>query len=262
MGTTYLDAIIAAHRAHAAQDDRSWRDRLGTVTYEGPSMLQALRATTGRTKVIAEVKRRSPSKGDLFVGLNPAEVATTYVQNGVTAISVLTDEDFFGGSVDDLRTVAGVVDVPLLRKDFTVSENDVLDAAAIGASTVLLIVAALSDIELRSFMSVADSCGIDALVEVHDHEEAKRAMDLGARIIGVNQRSLHTFTVDTTLAEEVSASLPKDVVRICESGLKTVGDVERASAAGFHAVLVGETFVTSTSMADTVREFTSVSESQ
>lgn len=258
MAATYLDEIIASHRANAQRDERVWQDRVGNVRYNGPSMLQALKAPTGFTKVIAEIKRRSPSKGDLFVGLDPVEVAKTYASNGVTAISVLTDEKFFGGSRTDLELVASTVTLPILRKDFTISENDVLDAAEMGASTVLLIVAALSDSELRSFIDVAQACGIDALVEVHDFEEAQRAVDLGAEIIGVNQRSLQTFEVDTDLAEKVASSLPAEVVRVCESGLKSATDVARASQAGFHAVLVGETFVTSHSISTTVKEFSSV----
>jgi indole-3-glycerol phosphate synthase len=148
--------------------------------------------------------------------------------------------------------------LPLLRKDFTVSENDILDAALAGAGAVLLIVAALSDHELQSFLEVAERCGVDALVEVHDEEEARRALGAGARIIGVNQRDLRTFDVDVKRAERVIASLPRDALTVCESGIASVNDVERAANAGFDAVLVGEAFVTAVDTSATVKAFSLV----
>ena len=222
-------------------------------------MLRALRRDPGATMaVIAEVKRRSPSKGALAMDIDVVDLATTYVAGGASAISVLTDREFFAGSDDDLATVASQVDVPLLRKDFTVCENDVLDACTMGASTVLLIVAALSDDELERFVALAHACGIDALVEVHDHDEARRAQECGARIVGVNQRNLRTFVVDREHAASVIEAIDPSVVSVCESGLATVADVERASDAGFDAVLVGEAFVTSPDVGGAVRQFASV----
>ncbi len=222
-------------------------------------MLEALaNQLNDAVKVIAEVKRRSPSKGWISEHLDVAQLARDYEAGGATAISVLTDTKHFAGAVDDLTTVASSVSLPLLRKDFTVSENDVLDAAQMGASAVLLIVAALDDEELTSFVQLAHEVGIDALVEVHDHEEAARAVDGGARIIGVNQRDLHTFDVDRARASSVIDKVPSSIVTVCESGLRTSDDVARAAQAGFDAVLVGESFVTAASVVDTVRAFSSV----
>ena len=215
-------------------------------------------SANGNVKVIAEVKRRSPSKGWLHEGLDVGQLARTYADGGATAISVLTDAEHFAGSLEDLDVVRHAVSLPLLRKDFTVSANDVLDAADVGASAVLLIVAALSNEELEEFIGVAHAAGLDAIVEVHDHDQAKRALDGGARIIGVNQRNLHTFEVDRDNAAKVIESLPTSVVTVCESGLATSEDVVRAADAGFDAVLVGEAFVTATQVAETVRAFSSV----
>jgi len=209
-------------------------------------------------KVIAEVKRRSPSKGWLNENLDVAALASEYFAGGATAISVLTDTEHFSGAVEDLATVAATVPLPLLRKDFTVSENDVLDAAEMGASAVLLIVSALDDHELVSFLTLAHEVGIDALVEVHDRDEASRALDAGARILGVNQRDLHTFDVDRDRAASVIDSVPSSVITVCESGLRTSEDVVRAANAGFDAVLVGETFVTSDNIVETVHSFSRV----
>ncbi len=254
MGRTYLDEIVAAHRASV--DERDWRARLDGPAYGGPSFAKALRRPT--VQVIAEVKRRSPSKGALATDLDPASLARAYVDGGAAAISVLTDEQFFGGTMADLRSVRAAVDRPVLRKDFTVSENDVLDARDADAAAVLLIVSVLSDESLRDFIALAAHCGMAALVEVHDDREAERALDAGAEIIGVNQRDLHTFEVDLERAVRVGSSLPDSVITVAESGLRSVPDVERIAAGGFDAVLVGETFVRSPTPAALVAEFSSV----
>jgi indole-3-glycerol phosphate synthase len=259
MSATYLDDILVHHRARAMSDTRDWRERVGELRYDGPSMLDALRReASGTMGVIAEVKRRSPSKGALAMELDVTSLASTYARAGACAISVLTDQDFFSGSVDDLITVEKAVSLPILRKDFTVCENDVLDACEMGASTVLLIVAALSGGELERFFALADLCGMEALVEVHDEEEARRAQDCGARIIGVNQRNLRTFVVDPQHAASVIDAIDPSVVSVCESGLSSPDDVVRASETGFDAVLVGESFVTSSHVLDTVQSFTTV----
>jgi indole-3-glycerol phosphate synthase len=256
---TYLDDILHRHRTRAAADERDWRERAASVHAAVPSMFGALSdAANGNVKVIAEVKRRSPSKGWLHEGLDVARIARDYADGGATAISVLTDAEHFAGSLDDLEAVRNAVSLPLLRKDFTVSANDVLDAADAGASAVLLIVAALDDDELEEFIAVAHGAGLDAVVEVHDTDEAKRSLDCGARIIGVNQRNLHTFDVNRDNAVRVIESLPTSIVTICESGLSTSEDVARAADAGFDAVLVGEAFVTAPDVTATVRTFSSV----
>ncbi len=259
MAATYLDEILVRHRERANADVRDWRQRLADVHYDGPSMIDALSAhRDGHVTVIAEVKRRSPSKGWLNEFLRAADLAHSYVEGGASAISVLTDVESFAGSVHDLVDVAAVVDVPILRKDFTVSANDVLDGASLGAGAVLLIVAALSNEELQEFLVVAEACGVEALVEVHDAEEARRAVDAGARIVGVNQRNLHTFDVDPARAASVVGVLPSSLVTVCESGLAAVSDVRRAADAGFDAVLVGEVFVTSSAVREVVHSFASV----
>jgi indole-3-glycerol phosphate synthase len=256
---TYLDEILHHHRSRAAADERDWRERAASVHAVVPSLFSALTdSASGNVKVIAEVKRRSPSKGWLREGLDVAEIARHYADGGATAVSVLTDAEHFAGSLEDLEAVRRAVRLPLLRKDFTVSANDVLDAADAGASAVLLIVAALDDDELTEFIGVAHAAGLDAVVEVHDLDQAKRSLDSGARIIGVNQRNLHTFDVDRDNAARVIESLPTSIVTVCESGLGSPEDVARAADAGFDAVLVGEAFVTAAEVADTVRAFSSV----
>lgn len=254
MAATYLDKIVAAHRERAALDGRNWADR--KVISSAPSLRAAIEThRESGNAVIAEVKRKSPSKGWLNEFLDPALVAREYAAGGASGISVLTDTLHFGGSTQDLISVRNAVDTPVLRKDFTVSINDVLDAAEMGASAVLLIAAALSEAELREFYRVATDIGLDALVEVHDVVEAELALSVGATFIGVNQRDLHTFAVDTERAESVVHVLPSSVVAVAESGFSDPLKVARAAAAGFDAVLVGESFVTSDSMSLAVARF-------
>lgn len=259
MAPTYLDEIVERHRRRAASDPRDWRERAHDVRSTAPSFILSLRrGSSPFVKVIAEIKRRSPSKGMLAADLDAAVMAGIYRDAGASAVSVLTDEAYFAGSLDDLAAVRQAVDLPVLRKDFTVSENDVLDAADAGASAVLLIAAVLSDAELASFIELAQSCEIDALVEVHDATEAQRALEGGARIVGVNQRDLRTFDVDPNSAAAIVEHLPLECLTVCESGLVSVSDVERAAGAGFDAVLVGEAFVTADDPAAVVRSFSLV----
>jgi len=194
--------------------------------------------------VIAEVKRRSPSKGDLAPDLVASVLAKAYAGAGAACLSVLTDAQFFGGSASDLADARAAVDIPVLRKDFTVSAADVCDARLMGADAVLLIVAALAATELRDLLNVATQVGLDALVEVHDETEAQLALGAGASLVGVNQRDLVTFEVDTDRAVRVGASLPASVVRVAESGIRSHHDVARLADAGFDAILVGEALVT------------------
>ncbi|MHB1088733.1 MAG: indole-3-glycerol phosphate synthase TrpC [Acidimicrobiales bacterium] len=259
MASTYLDSIVSWHRARAQRDARSWRKRLDGLEYSGPSLFEALRSPSSHdVAVIAEIKRRSPSRGWLGEHLDVTELATAYAAGGARALSVLTDVPHFAGSVSDLREARSVVALPIVRKDFTVSVNDVLDCVEMGASAVLLIVAALESEELRQYMEIAQEIGLDAVVEVHDRREAAIAVELGARIIGVNQRDLRTFEVNPDNAAGVIASLPLDVVTVAESGMATRADVENAAAAGFDAVLVGETFVRAPDPVATVELFASV----
>ncbi len=194
--------------------------------------------------MIAEVKRRSPSKGDLNVALDPARLAADYAAGGATCLSVLTDEAWFGGSPADLAVARAAVAIPVLRKDFTICEADVCDARIMGADAVLLIAAALDDAELAAFHDLAVEVGLDALVEIHDEAELERALAVGATLVGVNQRDLVTFEVDTDRAVRMAPQMPSGVVRVAESGVRGVTDATRLADAGYHAVLVGESLVT------------------
>jgi indole-3-glycerol phosphate synthase len=193
--------------------------------------------------VIAEVKRRSPSKGDLAPIADPAALAGAYADGGAAAISVLTEERRFGGSLADLRAVRAAVDVPLLRKDFVVAPYQVFEARAAGADLVLLIVAALPDHDLAALHGLAHDLGMTVLVEVHDEAEADRATALGTPLIGVNARDLKTLEVDPDAFARVAAVLPEGAVKVAESGIGGLEDVARVAAAGADVVLVGEALV-------------------
>ena len=195
--------------------------------------------------VIAEIKRRSPSKGDLFANLDASAVAAQYAEGGATCLSVLTDETWFGGSVADLQSARDAVGLPILRKDFTVDARDVVDARLMGADCVLLIAAALDDAELADFHTLARELGLDVLVEIHDEDELERALTVGADLIGVNQRDLVTFAVDQERAVRMAPQMPEGVVRVAESGVRDRADAAALAEAGYHALLVGETLVTS-----------------
>jgi indole-3-glycerol phosphate synthase len=242
---TYLDAIVAAHRAAAAKDTRRLGDLADRVDDGDPPRGFADALKTPTLSVIAEIKRRSPSKGDLAPDLVPGDLAAAYEAGGASCLSVLTDADHFGGSAADLAEARSASKIPLLRKDFTVDVRDVVDARLMGADAVLLIVAALDDGELRRFLSTAYDLGIDALVEVHDEVELHRALELGATVVGVNQRDLTTFAVDHELAARLRPLIPPEVVAVAESGVRGADDAAALASAGYDAVLVGETLVTS-----------------
>jgi indole-3-glycerol phosphate synthase len=243
-----LEAIAAFHRARAAADNRSTGrllDEAG-LTPVPTSLLGALVRPEGHPlRVIAEVKRRSPSAGVLRADLDPSTLALAYDEGGAAAISVLTDGPHFGGSAADLAAVHEATTLPILRKDFTVSVNDVADARCMGASGVLLIVAILSRAELRSMLEVADHLALTALVEVHDAREQELALELGSLVIGVNQRDLATFEVDPERAATLAAGFPSDVVTVAESGIRDADAAGRCAAYGYDAVLVGEALVRS-----------------
>lgn len=242
---TYLDAILDHHRARAGADARSV-DRLidEAGACRPPRGFRSALLAADTLAVIAEVKRRSPSKGALAADLDPAEVARAYAAGGAACLSVLTDGPHFGGSAADLRAARDAVAIPVIRKDFTVDARDVCDARLMGADAVLLIVAALDDAELSDLCALACELGLDPLVETHDEAEVERALRAGATMIGVNQRDLVTFEVDQARAVRVAASLPHDVVRIAESGVRGPDDARALAEAGYQAVLVGESVVT------------------
>jgi indole-3-glycerol phosphate synthase len=193
-----------------------------------------------RLTCIAEFKRRSPSAGWIREGAEPADIARLYAAAGAAALSILTDGPFFGGSLEDLVAARAAVSLPLLRKDFVVDAYQVAEARAAGADAILLIVAALSDGEIASLLEAAARYGVEALVEAHDADEARRAVAAGARIVGINNRDLKTFTVDRELAIRLREQIPPDRVLVAESGIRDAADVARLAAAGVDAMLVGE----------------------
>ena len=255
---TYLDRILARHREVAAADERPTADLIARATGMPNSrpFAASLRAAVDGNElaVISEIKRRSPSKGALRADLDPGALATRYEQGGASALSVLTDEEFFGGSVADLRTARAAVSIPVLRKDFTVGQRDVCDARLMGADCVLLIAAALQPQELIDLHALATSIGIEVLVEIHDERELEVALAAGATLIGVNQRDLVTFQVDHERAVRMATVIPDGVVKVAESGVRDAVDAAALRAAGYHAVLVGETLVTATDPGSVLRE--------
>jgi indole-3-glycerol phosphate synthase len=243
---TYLDRIITTHRAAAAADERDL-DALALRARQTPptrGFRRALRAGAHHgIAVIAEVKRRSPSKGELAPELDPARLARQYAEGGASCLSVLTDHAFFGGSAEDLQAARAAAGLPVLRKDFTVSLADVYDARLMGADCLLLIVAALSGTELGELHAAAVGVGLDVLVEVHDEAELDRALSVGATLVGVNQRDLFTFEVDTDRAVRLAEVIPEGVVKVAESGIRGGDDARRLRDAGYDALLVGESLV-------------------
>ena len=252
-----LDTIVAATR-------RAVEVRASAVTMaeversiqrlpDGRAFEEALRGSQP-PRVIAECKRRSPSRGILRAEYEPAAHAVSYADAGAAAISVLTEGTFFDGSLEHLRAVRRAVALPLLRKDFVVSDYQVAEAAAAGADAVLLIVAALEHERLRTLVARAAEFGLAALVEVHDAAEISRAVDAGARIVGVNSRDLRTLTVDAGAFEAAAPLLPRDVVAVAESGIRDHADIDRLSALGFHAFLVGERLIAQRDPGSALRE--------
>jgi indole-3-glycerol phosphate synthase len=209
---------------------------------------------TAAPRVIAECKRRSPSKGILREQYDPAEHALAYSAAGAAAISVLTEPTFFDGHPDHLRAVRAAVDTPILRKDFIVSEYQLIEAAVLGADAALLIVGALTDAELVGLLAAADRLGLASLVEVHDLAEMTRAADAGARIIGVNSRNLRTLTVDRGVLDVVIERLPEHITAVAESGIRTAADLSALTAAGYDAFLVGERLITQPDPGRALRE--------
>jgi indole-3-glycerol phosphate synthase len=230
------------------------------ATPRPPSFAGALRRGDGRLAVIAEIKRRSPSAGDIKPGASAVEQARRYQAAGADALSVLTDEKYFGGSFGDLRDVtrhfaAEPPAKPCLRKDFFVHPLQVLEAREAGASAILVIVRALADDEITALARAAAAAGLDALFEIHSEPELERALDHGAKIIGVNNRDLAVFKTDLALSERLIPKFPREVIAVSESGIFSAADAGRARAAGAHAVLVGEALMKSADPARLIAEF-------
>ena len=208
--------------------------------------------------IIAEFKRRSPSKGVIRADADLNQIVKSYEAGGAAAISVLTEEDYFSGSLDDLRNAKSIIDLPVLRKDFIFDEYQLYESAAADADAVLLIVAALDDVRLSFLRGLAEEgLGMDALVEVHDAGEMKRAALCGATLIGVNNRNLHTFDVSLETSLSLVSAAPKDALLISESGLKTAADLSRLHDAGYRGFLIGESLMRSENPEAALREFMS-----
>jgi len=227
-----------------------------------PSFLEALRRPDRTLAVISEIKRRSPSAGDIKAGASSLEQAQRYQAAGADALSVLTDEKYFGGTLDDLRVVTAHFRTtpparPCLRKDFMVHPIQVLQAREAGASAILIIVRALTDNEIRTLHAAADAAGLDALFEIHNETELERAVAHGASIIGVNNRDLAIFKTDLALSERLIPQFPRDVIAVSESGIFTAADAARAKACGAHAILVGEALMKAPNPAALIAEFRS-----
>ena len=222
---------------------------------ENPHALRAALRAEG-INIIAEFKRRSPSKGIIREDANLSQIVDSYKKGGAVGISVLTEEDYFDGSLDDLRTVKTTVDLPVLRKDFVFDEYQVYESAAAGADAILLIVAALDDETLSSLRRVAeDELGMDALVEVHTTEEMKRAVASGATLIGVNNRDLRTFEVSLDTSLSLAREAPSEALLISESGLRSPDDLRRLHDARYNAFLIGETLMRSDNPENALRNF-------
>lgn len=198
------------------------------------------RSEAGKIALIAEVKKASPSAGVIVESFDPVQIAKNYARTGAAAISVLTDEQFFQGHIDYLQAIRDAVPTPILRKDFILEEVQIAQAGAAGADAILLIVAALEQVELERLLAAAVIYQLDVLVEVHTLEELDRALDADARIIGVNNRNLATFEVDLGVTEELSEQVPADVTLVSESGIRSAEDLARVKACGVDAVLIGE----------------------
>jgi indole-3-glycerol phosphate synthase len=197
----------------------------------------------GGLRIIAEIKKASPSKGILRDDFDPVKIALSYAEGGASALSVLTDEKFFKGSLSYLTDIKKAVDIPLLRKDFIIDPYQVYEARLYGADALLLIVSALGQDELSELLGLTHSLGMNALVEVHDEEELERALDAGSRIIGINNRDLRTFDVDLGVSARLSRKMPAGIIAIAESGIGSGEDIKMLSKHGLHAFLIGETFM-------------------
>jgi indole-3-glycerol phosphate synthase len=243
-----LQTIVAATRRivavrETAEASASLEARAAMAPRPTGRFSEAL-SRTGTLNIIAECKRRSPSRGVLRAGYDPVAIARGYATAGAAAISVLTEPTFFDGALDHLSAVRTAVETPLLRKDFIVSEYQLWEAKVAGGNAVLLIVAALEQEALVRLHARASALGLDVLVEIHDESELSRAVDAGARIVGVNNRNLRTLEVDVNASERVAARLPRGVLAVSESGLKTAEDLARFRSLGYHAFLIGERFMT------------------
>jgi len=260
MSADLLRTIVAA--TERIIETRRRREPLGALERRAASArprgadFESALGMTDRVNVIAECKRRSPSKGVLAIDYDPVRIAGQYEDGGAAAISVLTEPTFFDGALEHLTAVRSSVALPLLRKDFIVDEYQLFEARAAGADAVLLIVAALEQARLITLQTRAWDLELATLVEVHDEAELVRAIDSGARVIGVNNRNLRTLVVDVSASDRLASRVPRDVIAVSESGLKSRAELEHLAAAGYRAFLIGERFMTDPDPAGAIRRLT------
>jgi len=260
---TFLETIIESKRRRVeSAKDGADIDAVRNCALENRSNAAPHRFRTAlqrhdRVNIIAEIKRASPSKGVINDQINVAERASEYELGGAAAVSVLTEEDFFKGSLEDLKLVRKATSLPVLRKDFIIDEFQIYEAAASGADAILLIAAALGDDELRQFISIAETkLGLDVLLEVHDLDELERAKQLDAAVIGVNNRNLHSFEVSLDVSRELALNKPAHSLFISESGLSSANEILELQRLGFNAFLIGETLMRSSGVVDELRKLT------
>jgi indole-3-glycerol phosphate synthase len=248
MSETFLDTILATKRARLERQKRETALKARSLEVRQNAKkhrLQTRLARSDRINIIAEIKRASPSKGIINDAINVTEVAKSYRDGRAAAISVLTEEDFFHGSLADLIAVKGAVDLPILRKDFIVDEFQIYESAAAGADVILLIVAALPKESIKTFLRMAhDDLGMDVIVEIHDANELAIATSIGAMIIGVNNRNLHSFDVSIDVSRRLIEQRPVDALMISESGISTREEIDELKALGYNGFLIGETLMT------------------
>ena len=251
-----LNKIIAKKREEVEQRKRSLpistlKER---IAQRQASLAFALALSGDSTRLIAEVKRASPSRGLLCPNFNPVELAKTYAQGGAAAISVLTEANYFEGSIDHLAAIREEVRLPLLRKDFIFDRYQIHESGAYGADALLLIAAILSQEQLKELLALSRSLGLSCLVEVHNEAEVERTLLSGAEIIGINNRDLNTFTVDINTTHRLRPLIPQGRVVVSESGIRSRGDIEKLKGWGVNAVLVGETLITADDIPTKMRE--------
>ena len=254
---TYLDQILNSHREAADADKRSIDALLDSAHGVG-GIRGFARALAGRPEgeigVIAEIKRRSPSKGDLASDLDPAVLGSQYAAGGALCLSVLTDNEFFGGSSNDLKAARDKTDLPVLRKDFLLDRYQLLEARAAGADAVLLIAECLDEITLPELSAYAEELGLDVLLEVYEPESLDRVLELGPPLLGINNRNLQTFQTDLDHTLQLAPRVPADTLLVSESGIRDRADIDRLATAGVRAVLVGETLMRADDVAAKVVE--------
>jgi indole-3-glycerol phosphate synthase len=245
----FLDKIVAAKQREVADLKRSFslpeaeKQISGLAACRGFEKALAEGSRRRNIGLIAEVKKASPSKGLIRPDFHPVSLAEAYARAGTDCISVLTDADHFQGSNEYLKAVRQAVDVPLLRKDFTIDERQIYEARLIGADAVLLIAAILTNEQLKQFLALSKELGLDALVEVHDQAELERVLELDTKLIGINNRNLHTFVTDLKTTEQLIRHIPKGITIISESGISSQADMAYLESVGSHAVLIGEHFM-------------------